>query len=139
MHRFEKPGFHRLGVNLFDRAGSELAWLDLYVVRDVQELGTESEANNWFIEDFNDRRSSNEQKSRALFEEDSADFLVGKSALKVVIKPYAGFRAALTYPKSRDAKWSLAGKTKLSFLAQSHQRRHHRLARRIVHRAARRR
>ena len=35
------------------------------------------------------------------------------------IEPYAGFRVALTYPKSRDASWSLDGKTKLSFWLKS--------------------
>ena len=41
--------------------------------------------------------------------------MIGQSALGVVIQPYAGFRAALTFPKSLDAQWPLAGKTKLMF------------------------
>jgi hypothetical protein len=35
--------------------------------------------------------------------------------LNVTIQPYAGFRAVLTYPKGRDASWSLEGKSKLTF------------------------
>ena len=50
-----------------------------------------------------------------MFEADAAERLIGKSSLRVVVEPYSGFRAALTYPKSRDAAWSLQGKTKLTF------------------------
>ncbi len=114
-HTFTKPGFYRIGVSVSNAAGADLAWRDFYVVADVAELGTEGEAAHWSIEDFHDRIRSNEQTSRAEFTDDPTDHLVGKSALRVVIRPYAGFRAALTYPKTRDAQWSLVGKTKLVF------------------------
>lgn len=118
-HAFDRVGFHRVGLNVSNGALSDLAWRDVYVVRDVTEIGTDSQAANWSIEDFHDRARSNEQTSRAKFEDDTSDRLVGQSALKVVIAPYAGFRAALTFPKSRDASWSLAGKTKLTFWLKS--------------------
>ncbi|MBC7819757.1 MAG: right-handed parallel beta-helix repeat-containing protein [Planctomycetaceae bacterium] len=114
-HTFDRVGFHRVGLNVSNGWLTDLAWRDVYVVRDVTEIGTEGSATNWSIEDFHDRTRSNEQISRAKFADDTADKLVGKSALGVVIAPYAGFRAALTFPKSRDAQWSLEGKTKLVF------------------------
>ncbi len=114
-HTFDRVGFHRVGLNVSNGQLTEPAWRDVYVIRDVTELGTESESANWSIEDFHDRTRSNEQTSRATFTIDDTDPLIGKSSLKVVIQPYAGFRAALTYPKSRDAAWSLEGKTKLVF------------------------
>ena len=114
-HTFDRAGFHRVSLNVSNGVLTEPAWRDVYVTRDVNELGTEGEAANWSIEDFNDRTRSNEQTSRAKFTNDSGDHLIGQSALGVVIQPYAGFRAALTFPKSLDAKWPLAGKTKLIF------------------------
>lgn len=83
------------------------------MVRDVPEFGVDPE--QWVIEDFHDRIRSPQQTSRARFGIDRSEHLVGKSSLSVLIKPYAGFRTALTFPKSQDAQWSLAGKTKLSF------------------------
>lgn len=118
-HTFDRVGFHRIGLNVSNGLLTDLAWRDVYVVRDVTEIGTEGAAANWSIEDFHDRVRSNEQTSRAKFDDDSTDKLVGKSALKVVVAPYAGFRAALTFPKNRDANWSLAGKTKLTFWLKS--------------------
>lgn len=113
-HAFTKPGLHRVGVTIKNSAGADLAWRDFYVVSDVREVGTEGQAADWSIEDFHDRNRSNQQVSRAAFTDDP-DHLVGKSALGVVIKPYMGFRAALTYPKARDAKISLAGITRMVF------------------------
>lgn len=114
-HTYSSPGFHRVGLTVSNGALSDLAWRDLYVVRDVTEIGTEGQAADWSIQDFVDRTLSNEQTSRATFDHDATERLIGDSSLRVVIAPYAGGRAALTYPKSRDAKWSLAGKTKLVF------------------------
>jgi parallel beta-helix repeat protein len=114
-HTFDHVGFHRIGLNVSNGFLTEPAWQDIYVIRDAQELGTEGHANHWSAEDFHDRTRSNEQKSRAAFHDDEQTRLVGKSALHVVIDPYAGFRAALTLRKSPDEMWALAGKTKLCF------------------------
>jgi len=114
-HTFERVGFHRIGLNVSNGYLTEPAWRDVYVTRDVQESGTEGESHNWRIEDFHDRTRSNAQTSHASFTDDAETTLIGKSALKVVIKPYAGFRAALTYPKSGRGSWALEGKTQLSF------------------------
>ncbi len=114
-HVFSKPGFYRVGVNVTHHNRTELAWRDFYAVEAVTELGTNGDAANWSIEDFHDRTRSKEQTSRADFTNDVAEHLVGKSSLRVVIEPYAGFRAALTYPRHRNADWPLAGKSRLVF------------------------
>ncbi|MFM8932089.1 MAG: right-handed parallel beta-helix repeat-containing protein, partial [Gemmataceae bacterium] len=111
---FTKPGFQRIGLNVDNGVWTELAWRDVYVVREVVELGTEGTPADWGIEDFQDRARSGQQTSKARFF-DSEEHLVGKSALGVEILPYAGFRAALTYPKKLDARWKTTGTRKLSF------------------------
>ncbi len=114
-HNFDQVGFHRVGLNVSNGIFTEPLWRDVYALRQVTELGTEETPENWSITDFNDRILSQKQTSKALFQNDAHDHLVGKSALRVLIEPYAGFRVALTYPKNMDAKWSLKGKTKLTF------------------------
>ncbi|RLS37342.1 MAG: hypothetical protein DWH82_11130 [Planctomycetota bacterium] len=111
---FAKAGFQRIGLNVDNGMWTEPAWRDVYVVREVMELGTEGTPAAWGIEDFHDRKRSDQQTSKARFF-DSAEHLVGKTSLGVEINPYAGFRAALTYPRAKDAKWEMAGKTRLSF------------------------
>jgi parallel beta-helix repeat protein len=112
-HVFHQVGFQRIGLNATNGLLTEPGWRDVYVVRDVPEFGGDPE--QWAIEDFHDRIRSPQQTSRARFAIDQSEHLVGDSSLQVQIEPYAGFRAALTFPKSQDAQWSLAGKTKLSF------------------------
>lgn len=118
-HTFDRVGFHRVGLNVSNGLLTDLAWRDVYVVRSVTEIGTEGQSANWSIEDFHDRVRSNEQTSRAQFEDHRTDKLVAESALKVVIAPYAGFRAALTFPKTRDARWRVDAKSKLTFWLKS--------------------
>jgi len=114
-HVFPKAGFYRLGVTVATAAGTELGWRDFYAVDDIVEFGTEGQATAWGIEDFHDRNRSKDQPSRAEFVDDQADALVGRSSLRVIINPYAGFRAALTYPKALNADVSLKGKARVTF------------------------
>lgn len=114
-HTFDAAGFQRIGLNVMVNGHTELAWRDVYVVKEVDELGTESSADEWSLEDFQDRKRSDQQVSRATFHDDNGVFLVGNSSLAVSISPYAGFRAALTYPSKQDAAWPSAGKTKVAF------------------------
>ncbi len=114
-HTFDRVGLHRIGLNVANGVTTELTWRDVYVVREVVELGTDGGVGDWSIEDFQDRVRSPQQTSRAIFSNDLTNRLVGKSALGVVIQPYSGSRVALNFPKSGDAQWPLAGKTKLVF------------------------
>jgi hypothetical protein len=118
-HAFHEVGFQRIGLNVSDGERTELAWKDVYVVKDVDEIGTEGDIANWTIEDFQDRNRSEQQISRASFTQVESDHLVGKSALHVVIKPYMGFRVALRYPTQNDARWTMKGKSKLVFWLKS--------------------
>lgn len=113
--KFDQIGFHRIGLNISNGERTELAWKDVYVVKDVVEIGTEGDQANWSIEDFDERDRSNEQVSQARFRAVETDHLVGKAALEIKIQPYKGFRAALRFPKQNDANWSVQGKTKLVF------------------------
>lgn len=114
-HRFERIGFHRIGVNLLENGRYELGMKNVYVVDEVDELGTETNASAWQVADYHDRVRSEQQSSKASFELDSEDYLIGMLSMQVHVNPYAGSRVALTYPKPKDAIWSLDGKSKIVF------------------------
>lgn len=114
-HRFDRVGYHRIGINVSNGVLTEPAWRDVLVVSNVRELGTDGPAEGWSIEDYHDRTPSRERISQALFSLDTEDHVVGNSSLRAVVAPYSGFRAALTYPRARDADWSLEGKTRITF------------------------
>jgi hypothetical protein len=114
-HTFDRIGFHRLGLNATNGHHTELAWQDVYVVRNGAEIGTEGQANAWSLEDFDERGNRGSQVSRAEFSNDPNVRLVGQSSLGVVIRPYSGFRAALHIPIKEIADQALTGKTKLTF------------------------
>ena len=113
-HKFERVGFHRLGLNVTDGKRNEIAWQNVYVTSDNAEVGTEGDTSKWYIQDFDDRKLSSQQTSRAEFEMDTTERLCGKSSLRVVIRPYRGFRVALT-TGSDSLNQSLKGKSKLTF------------------------
>lgn len=113
------PGLHRIGVNVTTETGLEIASQDVYVTRDVEELGTEQAPELWHISDFQDRRRSQQQASIARFTSDEEQYLVGRSSLHARIEPYAGFRVALTCESPGNAKWGTTGKNRLSFWLKS--------------------
>lgn len=113
-HTFERVGFHRLGLNVTDGKRSEIAWQNVYVISNTSEIGTEGDASEWHVQDFDDRKLSSQQTSRAEFEIDTTERLCGKSSVRVVVRPYRGFRVALT-TGSESLKQSLQGKSKLTF------------------------
>ena len=102
--RFDQPGFHRIGVNVLQAGLVAPAWRNVYVVQEVQELGTEHSGAGWEITDFHDRTRSEQQQSRARFRVADVPALAGRQALQVNIEPYAGFRVALTWPQDRSLK-----------------------------------
>ena len=102
--RFDRPGFHRVGLNATLNGRTELAWQHVYAVAPVTELGTEHNAAGWSITDFHDRTRSDQQTSRAAFAVDSDHALIGTQALRVHIAPYAGFRTALTWPADQTLR-----------------------------------
>ena len=113
-HTFDRIGFHRLGLNVTNGDNTELAWQDVYVVRNGAEIGTEGQANEWSLEDFDERGRRGLQTSRAEFSNDPKWRLMGQSSLGVVIRPYSGFRAAVQISIKDRANQALTGKTKLT-------------------------
>ena len=111
----DRTGFQRVGVNGSNGKRTEVAWLNYYAVAEVREIGTDGMTDQWYVEDFDERKRSQQQTSVAAFSNETQDKLIGTSALQIVINPYRGFRAALTYPKTEQLRVSLQGKTKLSF------------------------
>lgn len=110
-HTWKAPGFYRVGLTVDNGALADLAWLDAYVVEDVEELGTEGGAAAWgFVCQTN--------TSKIAFADDPEVRISGKSSLRAHISPYGGFRVAPLYPASKDAKWSLRGKKELVFWAR---------------------
>jgi parallel beta-helix repeat protein len=112
--RFDRPGFHRVGLNATLNGRTELAWQHVYAVAPVTELGTEHNAAGWSITDFHDRTRSDQQTSRAAFAVDSDHALIGTQALRVHIAPYAGFRTALTWPADQTFRIPVRDQQQLS-------------------------
>jgi len=113
-HTFDRIGLHRLGLNVTNGKRTEIGWQNVYVTGDSLEIGTEGTASEWYLQDFDERNLSSQQTSRAEFEKDTAERLCGNSSLRVVIRPYRGFRVALT-TQSEILNLPLQGKSKLTF------------------------
>jgi hypothetical protein len=113
-HTFDRVGFHRVGLNVTDGNRTEIAWQNVYAISDNLEIGTEGSDSKWHLEDFDERKLSSQQTSRAEFEMDTAERLCGRSALRVVIRPYRGFRVALT-TRNDSFHEPLQEKSKLTF------------------------
>ncbi|MGE5191942.1 MAG: right-handed parallel beta-helix repeat-containing protein [Deltaproteobacteria bacterium] len=105
-HAFARPGFYRVGLTVTNGLLSDLAWRDFYVVGNAPEIGTEGHAAEWTWFD---------PQSKVKFADDKAIRIAGKSSVFALAQPYGGFRLNLLYPASKQAGWSLAGKTRLVF------------------------
>jgi len=105
-HAFKQPGFYRVGLTVNNGLLSDLAWRDFYVVEDVQELGTEAQADQWGWID---------PQSAVKFNDDREMRISGSSSVFAMVQPYSGGRVSLLYPKSKASGVSLAGKKSLVF------------------------
>ncbi|MBS0262664.1 MAG: right-handed parallel beta-helix repeat-containing protein [Planctomycetes bacterium] len=105
-HVYDKPGFYRVGLTVTNGVLSDLAWRDLYVVGQSVEIGTEGQASDWEWVD---------PQSRVKFSNDERVKIAGKSSLYAHVSPYGGFRLNLAYPAAKQARWSLAGKSRVVF------------------------
>jgi parallel beta-helix repeat protein len=113
--RFDRPGFQRIGLNALVNGHVEPAWVNLHVVDDRPELGTEHGAAGWAIADFHERLRSDQQVSRGEFSVDTQAALAGREALRVKISPYSGFRTALTWPADHSLRIPANDRLVLSF------------------------
>lgn len=98
-HRFEAPGFYRVGVNVVSDGLADMAWRDVIVSEhSVEEIGTEGSAVLW--------RGDN-----GFTFEDDEDSVVGATSLKMTPVQYQGVYATATL----NGHWSLSGKKRLVF------------------------
>jgi parallel beta-helix repeat protein len=101
---FTTPGFRRVGLTVNNGLLSDLAWRDLYVVEDLPELGTETNADAW---------SWIDPESTVQFAVDGDTRLIGQHSIRANVDPYGGGRVTLRctlYPPL-----PLAGKPQLVF------------------------
>jgi parallel beta-helix repeat protein len=105
-HAFAAPGFYRVGLTVTNGLLSDLAWRDFYVVANHEEIGTEGQAAAWGWID---------PDSMAAFTDDRQVKLAGAASLFALVDPYGGGRVSLLYPRARNARWPLKGKTRLGF------------------------
>ncbi|MGA2035311.1 MAG: right-handed parallel beta-helix repeat-containing protein [Thermoguttaceae bacterium] len=105
-HVFHAPGFYRVGLTVNNGHYSDLAWRDFYAVEELTELGTEGQASDWGWID---------PDSKVQFSDDRDVRISGNSSVHALVRPYSGNLVSLLYPSSRNAGWSLKGKTQLVF------------------------
>ena len=105
-YTFRAPGFYRVGLTVNNGLLSDLAWRDFYVVGTAPEIGTEGQAAGWTWAD---------PQSKVKFTDDARTKIAGSSSVFALAEPYGGFRLNLLYPATKDARLSLAGKTRLVF------------------------
>jgi len=90
-HVFQKQGFYRVALTVHNGHLADMAWRDVYVVREGDELGTEGSAEGWSF-----RMPSRGFQSRGRVTEGrvtfavSSEALVGRSALEARVDPYPG-------------------------------------------------
>lgn len=103
-HRFQAPGFYRVGLTVNNGLLSDLAWRDFYAVEDIPELGTEGQAADWGWID---------PDSQVAFSDDRTVRIAGQSATFALVRPYSGGRVSLLYPSAKNAGIRLDGRTHL--------------------------
>lgn len=109
-HRFRKPGFARVGLTATDGHSADLAYRDLYIVDDREEVGTEGDVADW---------SWIDPQSKVRFGRDRSIHLVGGSSVRADVRPYSGGRVTLSCKPAGDRGVSLAGKEALCFWVKS--------------------
>ncbi len=111
-YTFKKPGFYRASVLVHDATLAASTYRDVLVTSPVTELtDADEDLAKWGFEiDKND-----DGKAKVVFENDTANALIGKNCLKFQPIPYPGESVTVTYPKAKDAHWNASDKTKLSF------------------------
>lgn len=118
-HRFERPGFYRIGLNVSNGHSTEPLWRDVYVVSEGELSGTEQRADGWTLTDFHERQRSSEQRSRMTLRLDETEKLVGRNSVRAEINPYAGFRVAMTWTAKEPELLETAGRRSLCFWLKS--------------------
>jgi len=110
-HVFERPGFYRIALTVHNGHLADMAWRDVYVVREGDELGTEGSVHGWSFRMPNDAAKA----GRVAFSV-SSEALVGRSAIEARVDPYPGGPVELLFlvPVSERAA-NPAGQKALTF------------------------
>ena len=103
-HRFQEPGFYRVGLTVDNGLLADLGWRDFYVVDDSPELGSEGQAADWGWID---------PGSKVRFTDDRDVRIAGNSAIRAEVAPYSGGRVELLFPKTRKAGIDLKNKSQI--------------------------
>jgi WD40 repeat protein len=104
-HGFAHSGRHRVQLTVTKGKWSDSVTLDIVVLNDSQ--ATEGASDQWSF--------AEEPNLKITFQDDEGVTIAGRSSIAALVDPYHGKYATLAYPKTRDAGWSLAGKSHLAF------------------------
>lgn len=112
---FSQAGVAIVSANVTIDGRTEPVAATVFVTHHGNELGTEGEAAGWRITDYHEQTRSREQVSQARFQNVTGPHVVGEQAVAVEIDPYAGFRAALTFPAEGSLDLPLADAEAVAF------------------------
>ena len=102
-HVFTKAGFYRVGVTVNNGKLADLASINVYVVDDGKEIGTETNASNW---------SLTSDDSNAKLTNENTYFVDGEKSIHV--NSSKGLNT-LVYPKAKNLALDLSKKQEVSF------------------------
>jgi len=132
-HAFNKIGLHSIGMTVNNGRFSDLDYKDFLVYENLPEFGTEGHANQWIWNEVQPRDGLHVQRgheavvgpavpvpntqTKLQLNDDHAVRLVGTSSLALRVEP-SGNPIRILYPRARNARIPLAGKTELVFWAK---------------------
>jgi hypothetical protein len=119
-HRFTRPGFCRVGLTVQTTSRADLASADLYIVKHVEEFGSEGGADQWSFEVLPADTSDEDtciphEQCDVSFLDDEDVYLVGRSALCLRVEPYAGERVIAKIALPKYVRTGLTGNDMLTF------------------------
>ena len=104
LYRFERPGFHRVGLTVSHGALSSMGWIDVYSGDGLGSLPGTTDPGRWSTADTTGGRA-----------DFAGDGSLDLDAVHAHITPDADGRVTLLWPAARDAAIPLAGRSRLSF------------------------
>ena len=119
-HTFAKPGFCRVGLTVRSGSRADLASADLYLIRDVDEFGTEGNADQWTfdvlpVDTAEEDVCDTKDLCDVAFFNDDAVYLVGNDALGIRVEPYPGERVFASVALPASVRTQLVDNDTLTF------------------------
>ncbi|MEO2074888.1 MAG: right-handed parallel beta-helix repeat-containing protein [Bacillus sp. (in: firmicutes)] len=100
-HKYEKPGFYRVGLTVNNGKLSDLSYINVYVTEKGTEIGTDDTAN-WEI-----------SSQGATVKKDKSNAIKGDASISVTAG--SGTNHTLLYPKGKNLQLDASDKNMLSF------------------------